>query len=96
VKQARSFGYLALAVGLIAAAACVRYEAKPIEPGRVLEDFEARRLDAPELGTFLVANKEVESWPPPAWDLKSLTLAAFYYHPDMDIARAQWGVARGG
>jgi cobalt-zinc-cadmium efflux system outer membrane protein len=96
VKQACSFGYLALAVGLISAAACIRYEAKPIEPGRVLEDFEARRLDAPELGTFLVANKEVESWPPPAWDLKALTLAAFYYHPDMDIARAQWGVARGG
>ena len=30
------------------------------------------------------------------WDLKALTLAALYYHPDMDIARAQWGVARGG
>jgi cobalt-zinc-cadmium efflux system outer membrane protein len=91
-------GGLALALGLalISAAACIRYQAKPIEPGRVLEDFEARRLDAPELGSFLIGNKEVESWPPPAWDLKALTLAALYYHPDMDIARAQWGVANGG
>jgi len=61
-----------------------------------MDDLEARRLDSPELGRFLIANKEVEAWPPPAWDLKSLTLAALYYHPDMDIARAQWGVARGG
>jgi outer membrane protein TolC len=61
-----------------------------------MEDLEARRLDSAELGRFLVANKEVTAWPPDAWDLKSLTLAALYYHPDMDIARAQWGVALGG
>jgi outer membrane protein TolC len=61
-----------------------------------MDDLEARRLDSPELGRFLIANKEAETWPPAAWDLKSLTLAALYYHPDMDMARAQWGVARGG
>jgi cobalt-zinc-cadmium efflux system outer membrane protein len=81
---------------LVMGAACVRYHPRPIAPAKTMEDFEARRLDAPELGRFLTANKEVESWPPAAWDLKSLTLAALYYHPDMDIARAQWGVARGG
>ena len=89
------FGSLALAAAMMAAA-CVRYHARPIAPGRTLEDLEARRLDSPELGRFLIANKEAETWPPPAWDLKALTLAALYYHPDMDIARAQWGVARGG
>ena len=87
---------MALAVALIPAVACVRYHARPIVPARVQEDFEARRLDSPELGAFLLANNEAETWPPAAWDLKSLTLAALYYHPDMDIARAQWGVARGG
>ncbi len=90
------FRNLALAGALVSAVACVRYHAHPIAPDRVLEDLEARRLDSPELGRFLIANKEVESWPPATWDLKSLTLAALYYHPDMDIARAQWGVARGG
>ena len=85
-----------MTVVLVAAAACVRYHPQPIAPGRTMEDFEARRLDSPELGRFLIANKEVETWPPAAWDLKSLTLAALYYHPDMDVARAQWGVARGG
>ncbi|MGZ5454567.1 MAG: hypothetical protein ACXW2R_10375 [Candidatus Aminicenantales bacterium] len=94
--RASLFGNLALAAVLISAVACVRYQARPIVPGRALDDLEARRLDSPELGRFLIANKEVEAWPPAAWDLKSLTLAALYYHPDMDIARARWGVARGG
>jgi cobalt-zinc-cadmium efflux system outer membrane protein len=87
---------LALAVVLVMGVACIRYHPRPIAPAKTMEDLEARRLDSPELGGFLTANKEVASWPPAAWDLKSLTLAALYYHPDMDIARAQWGVARGG
>jgi cobalt-zinc-cadmium efflux system outer membrane protein len=88
------------AIGLVLVLACVssciRYQARPIEPAKAVEDFEARRLDAPELGAFLVANKEVETWPPAAWDLKALTLAAFYFHPDLDVARASYGVARAG
>jgi outer membrane protein TolC len=61
-----------------------------------MENFETRRLEAPELRDFLLQNEEVKEWPPTVWDLKSLTLAALYYHPDMDIARAQWGVANAG
>jgi outer membrane protein TolC len=30
------------------------------------------------------------------WDFTRLTLAAFYYHPSLDVARAQWTVARAG
>jgi outer membrane protein TolC len=78
------------------AASCVRYHPKPVAPAKVMEDFEARRLDAPELKDFLLRNQDIKDWPPAAWDLKALTLAAFYYHPDMDIARAEWGVARAG
>jgi outer membrane protein TolC len=75
---------------------CVRYHAVPITPEASLEDFEARRLDAPELGTFLQERGETSAWPPSAFDLHDLTLAAFYYSPALDVARAQWGVARGG
>jgi len=85
-----------LAAGLAMAASCVRYHPKPVAPAKVMEDFEARRLDAPELKDFLLRNQDIKDWPPAAWDLKALTLAAFYYHPDMDIARAEWGVARAG
>jgi cobalt-zinc-cadmium efflux system outer membrane protein len=96
LKETRLFRTIGLTLVLALAFSCVRYHPRPIAPIKAMADFEARRLDSSELGTFLVANKEVESWPPARWDLKSLTLAALYYHPDMDIARAQWGVARGG
>ena len=88
--------FLALTAAVCFASSCIRYHPRPVEPAEAMEDFEARRLDAPELKDFLLQNQEVKEWPPAAWDLKSLTLAAFYYHPDLDIARAQWGVARGG
>jgi outer membrane protein TolC len=95
VKTSSFLRIIAVAVGLSVAAACVRFHPKPIAPVKALEDFEARRLDAPELKDFLLRNQEAKDWPPAAWDLRSLTLAALYYHPDMDVARAQWGVARG-
>ncbi len=96
MKQRSYLGSLMLIATLASAPACVRYHPQPIAPGRTMEDLEARRLDSAELGRSLIANKETETWPPAVWDLKSLTLAALYYHPEMDIARAQWGVARGG
>ena len=84
-------------LGLVSlAAACVPYVPKPITASGVMADFESRRLDAPELKAFLEARQGVKDWPPKAWDLHALTLAAFYYNPDLDVARAQWGVAQAG
>ena len=75
---------------------CVRYHPQPISAGRSLDDFEARGLDSLELKEFFQARQAAETWPLDSWDLRSLTLAAFYYHPDLDVARAQWGVAKAG
>jgi outer membrane protein TolC len=55
-----------------------------------------RTLDAPELRNFLLTKQGLKEWPPQSWNLHALTLAAFYYHPDLDVARAQWGVAQAG
>ncbi|MGD8322492.1 MAG: TolC family protein, partial [Gemmatimonadota bacterium] len=77
-------------------AACARYHPQPIEPGRSLEDFQARRLDAPELEAFLTQRGETTRWPPEVWDLHDLTLAALFFSPVLDAARARWAVARGG
>jgi cobalt-zinc-cadmium efflux system outer membrane protein len=33
---------------------------------------------------------------PNNWDLDTLTLVALYYHPSLDVARAQWAVAQAG
>jgi cobalt-zinc-cadmium efflux system outer membrane protein len=96
VRSKLRFLALSLAAILTVATSCIRYQARPVEPAKVMDDFEARTLAAPELGELLIRNGEVKDWPPAVWDLKALTLAAFYYHPDLDIARAQWGIARGG
>lgn len=63
-------------------------------PEATLDTLEARRLDAPELEEFLRKNAGVAEWPPAAWDLDALTLAALYYSPDLDVARARWGIAK--
>jgi cobalt-zinc-cadmium efflux system outer membrane protein len=85
-----------LACLLVLAAGCVRYHPKPIEASRSLADYATRRLDSPELKSFLQSKAGVKEWPPQSWDLRALTLAAYYYSPDLDIARAQWAAAKAG
>jgi outer membrane protein, heavy metal efflux system len=93
----RSFIAIALpALFLLSGAACVRYTPKPVTAAKTLDDFEARRLDSPELRQFLEKNGGPPAREPAAWDLKDLTLAALYYHPDLDVARAQWAAAEAG
>ena len=42
------------------------------------------------------AGRDFDEWPLKSWDFESLTLAAFYYHPSLDLARAQRGVTAAG
>ncbi|MGB8951484.1 MAG: TolC family protein [Candidatus Aminicenantales bacterium] len=81
---------------LFFATSCARFQSRPISAARTLDDFEARRLDAPEIKNYLQSQAGIGEWPPQSWDLRSLTLAAMFYHPDLDVARAQWGVAQAG
>jgi hypothetical protein len=45
---------------------------------------------------FLETNHVTGEWPRREWELESLTLAAFYFSPELDLARAQWGTAQAG
>jgi outer membrane protein, heavy metal efflux system len=89
-------GLLALAAVGWLAAGCAHYQPRPISPAATRDDLAARRLDAAELGDFLRQRAGVETWPPASWDLRALTLAAVFYSPDLEVARARWGVARAG
>ncbi len=84
-----------LIVIAIALAGCATFRPKPISPEKQALAFEARTLDSAGLKKFLTANlgHDVAPWPPTSWDFQMLTLAAFYYHPDLDLARAKWGTA---
>ena len=60
-----------------------------------MQAFEARSLDNPDLRRYLVAHcGGAGACAPGAWDLNTLTLAAFYFSPALDVARAQLGVSQ--
>lgn len=86
------------AVALALVAGCARFKPQPISPGDTAASFEARSLTDADLKEFVEANRfrATNTWPPKLWDLTNLTLAAFFYHPSLAVARAQWEVAKAG
>jgi outer membrane protein TolC len=79
-----------------AAAGCAHYQARPITPEQTASALESRSLDDPGLRSFLDKNlqRDPAAGPARAWDFEMLTLAAFYYHPDLEVARAEWEVTQ--
>jgi outer membrane protein TolC len=85
-----------IALGLLAG--CARFQSQPLSPAETAAGLESRTLDKPDLKAFLEKNlhRELNTWPAAKWDFEMLTLAAFYFSPELDVARAQWGTARAG
>lgn len=85
---------------LTLSAGCASYHARPLSAAHSAQALEARSLQDPRLRTFIAAAGEpgtaATAGKPLAWDLTTLTLAALYYHPDLDLARARLGIARAG
>ncbi len=79
-------------------AGCASFHARPLSPEQTVAALESRRLDNVKLKEFIETNLncKVTTWPPRSWDFPMLTLAALYYHPDLDVARAKWQVAEAG
>lgn len=73
----------------LALSGCAHFQPRPISPVRSLAAYEDRSLFGPGLEAFLAANHVAPPAPGYPWDLKALTLAAFYYQPSLTYARAQ-------
>ena len=75
--------------------ACATYQDRPIQLDDIGRNFESRSLDNAELQKYIATNlrRDVNPWPPQQWNLTLLTLAAYYYNPELDVARAKWSVA---
>ena len=90
--------HFALTFALLAG--CATYEPKPLVPTETAAAFEKRSLESPELRAFIEKQlgHELKAWPPhreaPGWTLPLLTLAAYYYHPSLEVARANWAEAQ--
>jgi cobalt-zinc-cadmium efflux system outer membrane protein len=87
-----------LILGIVMVAGCAHFQPQPISPEKTAAQLESRRLDDAGLKKFLEQNlgRGLETWPETNWNFQELTLVAFYFHPSLEVARAQWLVASAG
>ncbi|MEP7118968.1 MAG: TolC family protein [Acidobacteriota bacterium] len=90
--------HLSLVMAVVGASlgGCVHYQARPLARDAPFNRLDARDLTDPGLARAATAARVAPEWPPTAWDLQALTVAALYFHPDLAVARATWDVARAG
>ncbi len=82
---------------LLLLAGCARYQPAPVSPAQTAAALEGRSLADSRLKAFLEQNSAPpETWPLRQWDGRRLVLAALYFHPDLEVSRAQWRVAQAG
>jgi outer membrane protein, heavy metal efflux system len=74
---------------LLLAAGCATYHPQPVSPEKTAAAFNERSLGDPGLSAFFETNHVVMPSPGNDWNLKQLTLVAFYYQPALAEARAQ-------
>lgn len=98
-RMGRFSAFCWLTVGALALGACAlsRYDARPVSLEQGEREFLARNTQDEGVRSYLTANGvDVHTWPLARWSLRELTLLAFYYHPDLDVARAYWDSVRAG
>lgn len=85
-----------LVLAAIVVMSCYSYAPRPIAPATGAATLESRRLDDADLRQFVAGagSTLAEVWPPTSWDLNTLTLAALFFHPDLEVSRAQLETAR--
>lgn len=78
---------------LVSATGCApyKYHAVPASPPALAQSLKSRHLDDPGLKAWMekAAHFQPASWPLQSWSLRELTLAAWYFNPDLDVARAE-------
>ena len=80
-----------LGVLFLAGCAAQRYRPAPIVASATASRFQSRNLGDSGLQLFVEQNlgHSVSPWPPATWDLQTLSLAALYFNPALDSARAR-------
>jgi outer membrane protein, heavy metal efflux system len=90
-RFAACFGIVCLPLVLLTIlSGCATYHPAPLEPNKLAARFDNRSLSNPGLCAYLHGNLTgFSSCPPPELDLATLTLAGFYYSPEIAVAEAK-------
>lgn len=79
----------------IAACSFQKYVAKPIEPANDATKFELKDPLGKPFTEYLLNNGyTINHLPIQQWGLDELTYCALFFHPSLDVARAQWLAAQ--
>jgi outer membrane protein, heavy metal efflux system len=80
--------HLVVTVASTSLVSCVRYRPAPLDPPGLAVGYGARQLSDSALRRFMTsAGIDV---PDSEWYPRQLSLAALYFHPELDFARATW------
>jgi len=90
-KNTRRSSWVALtALVFLGGCAFQTYSPKPLDPVQRMQDYRAHDPNSPEFRTYLESQGySIDQWPITQWGLRELTLSALYFHPQLDVARAQ-------
>ncbi len=96
-KSATGVTALALVL-LLTSCAYQHYHPVPLSPAQTAASLRARSLQDPNLRAFIEKNlgHKVDAWPMRQWNMDTLTLAAFYFNPTLEVARAQLATVEAG
>jgi len=86
-----------VAICLLAGCAMQRYTPAPIVASATASQFQSRNLANDGLRAFEESNlgHAVSPWPPKSWGLQTISLAALFFNPALDLARARLATAEG-
>lgn len=81
---------------LLTGCATQRYDAKPLDATASAKALADRTLDSDDLRQYIQSRYEGRKtleWPPRQWTLDLLTMVAFHFNPNMEVARARLAAA---
>jgi cobalt-zinc-cadmium efflux system outer membrane protein len=97
IKPAVIFGVSLLSAGLLTNCGFQTYQAKPVQSVQSASRYLAHDPNNPDFHQYLITQGYPENQLPiKQWGLRELTLSALFFHPQLDLARAQWRAAVSG
>lgn len=88
------FVFIICLSSFISACGFQSYKAKPIKPNEIIDALETRSTESESFNQFLVSQNYSKPTPIQEWGLDELTYSALFFHPELNVARAQWRAAQ--